>query len=69
MVGFAILGAVQNSATKYFACFLVTMGIHPIVPQDVAWNANNIGGSTKRAVGIAMHIGFVRTTLACLKPK
>ncbi|KND92688.1 putative transporter [Tolypocladium ophioglossoides CBS 100239] len=58
MIGFAILGAVQNSAIKYFACFLVTMGIYPIVPQDVAWNANNIGGSTKRAVGIAMHIGF-----------
>ncbi|POR36395.1 Putative transporter [Tolypocladium paradoxum] len=58
MVGFAILGAAQNSAKKYFACFLVTMGIYPIVPQDVAWNANNIGGSTKRAVGIAMHIGF-----------
>jgi len=30
-----------------------------VVPQDIAWNANNIGGSTKLAVGIAMHIGFV----------
>ncbi|PNY23813.1 transporter [Tolypocladium capitatum] len=58
MVGFAILGVVENAAIKYSACFLVAMGIYPIVPQDVAWNANNIGGSTKRAVGIAMHIGF-----------
>jgi hypothetical protein len=24
----------------------------------VAWNGNNIGGATKRAVGIAMQIGF-----------
>jgi hypothetical protein len=24
----------------------------------VAWNGNNIGGATKRAVGIAMHVGF-----------
>ncbi|KAM4066828.1 major facilitator superfamily protein [Hirsutella rhossiliensis] len=58
MIGFAILSSAQSHAVKYMACFLVVMGIHPIVPQDVAWNANNIGGSTKRAVGIAMHIGF-----------
>lgn len=25
--------------------------------MGVAWNGNNIGGSTKRAVGIAMHVG------------
>lgn len=24
----------------------------------MAWNGNNIGGSFKRAVGIAMHVGF-----------
>lgn len=24
----------------------------------VAWNGNNIGGSLKRGVGIAMHVGF-----------
>lgn len=35
------------------------MGVYPIVPQDVAWNANNISDSSKRAAGIAMHIGFV----------
>jgi hypothetical protein len=33
-------------------------GIYPNVPMGVAWNGNNIGGSTKRAVGIAMHVGF-----------
>jgi hypothetical protein len=26
--------------------------------MGVAWNGNNIGGATKRAVGIAMHVGF-----------
>ena len=26
--------------------------------MGVAWNGNNIGGSTKRGVGIAMHVGF-----------
>jgi len=32
--------------------------IYPNVPIGVAWNGNNIGGATKRAVGIAMHVGF-----------
>jgi hypothetical protein len=32
--------------------------IYPNVPMGVAWNGNNIGGATKRAVGIAMHVGF-----------
>ncbi|UNI16059.1 hypothetical protein JDV02_002534 [Purpureocillium takamizusanense] len=58
MTGFAILSAVEDAGARYFACFLVCMGIYPVVPQDIAWNANNIGGSTKLAVGIAMHIGF-----------
>ena len=36
----------------------IAMQIYPNVPQGVAWNGNNIGGSTKRGVGIAMHVGF-----------
>ena len=34
------------------------LGIYPLVPLGVAWNGNNIGGSLKRGVGIAMHVGF-----------
>jgi membrane associated rhomboid family serine protease len=34
------------------------IGIYPLVPLGVAWNGNNIGGSLKRGVGIAMHVGF-----------
>lgn len=59
MAGFAILAGTHNLAAKYFACFLITSGIYPNVPQGVAWNGNNIGGSLKRGVGIAMHVGFV----------
>jgi hypothetical protein len=58
MVGFAILAGTDNNAVKYFACFLVVSGIYPNVPQGVAWNGNNIGGSVKRGVGIAMHVGW-----------
>jgi hypothetical protein len=39
-------------------CFFFACGIYPNVPQGVAWNGNNIGGSMKRGVGIAMHVGF-----------
>lgn len=59
IVGFVILAAVESNGAKYFAAFMITCGIYPNVPQGVAWNGNNIGGSLKRGVGIAMHVGFV----------
>lgn len=49
---------VQSVPVRYLACFLVAGGAFPNVPQSVAWNGNNIGGSVKRGVGIAMQIGF-----------
>lgn len=58
IVGLVMLIATQNSAVKYAGCFLMASGIYPNVPQGVAWNGNNIGGSLKRGVGIAMHVGF-----------
>ena len=33
-------------------------GIFSCVPLIGAWNSNNIGGSLKRGVGIAMQVGF-----------
>lgn len=61
IVGFILLLAVEISSVKYFACFVVLLGIFPNVPQLTSWNSNNIGGSVKRGVGIAMQIGFVST--------
>jgi hypothetical protein len=37
---------------------LTSAGIFPLVPLIGAWTANNIGGSLKRGVGIAMQVGF-----------
>lgn len=34
------------------------LGIYPTVPLIGAWNSNNIGGSLKRGVGIAMQVGI-----------
>ncbi len=33
-------------------------GIFALVPLIGAWNSNNVGGSLKRGVGIAMQVGF-----------
>ncbi|KAI0162545.1 major facilitator superfamily transporter [Pestalotiopsis sp. NC0098] len=56
--GFVLLICSSNNHLKYAGTFFAAMGIYPNVPQGVAWNGNNIGGSTKRGVGIAMHVGF-----------
>lgn len=53
-----MLLASHSNAVKYAGCFFLAAGIYPNVPQGVAWNGNNIGGSLKRGVGIAMHVGF-----------
>ncbi|KAK0702572.1 major facilitator superfamily domain-containing protein [Apiosordaria backusii] len=58
IVGLICLIATANAGVRYFGCFLLASGIYPNVPQGVAWNGNNIGGSLKRGVGIAMHVGF-----------
>jgi len=34
------------------------VGIYPLVPLIGAWTSNNVGGSMKRGVGIAMQVGF-----------
>ncbi|KAI5781445.1 major facilitator superfamily domain-containing protein [Geopyxis carbonaria] len=58
VVGFAMLISTDNPHVQYAGTFLAAAGIYPNVPMGVAWNGNNIGGSTKRAIGIAMHVGF-----------
>ncbi|KAF3810463.1 putative transporter [Colletotrichum gloeosporioides] len=58
IIGFIMLLAAKSNGVKYAGCFFAASGIYPNVPQGVAWNGNNIGGSVKRGVGIAMHVGF-----------
>ncbi|QGI75191.1 unnamed protein product [Fusarium fujikuroi] len=55
-LGLILLMAVRHSGVRYFGCFLLASGIFPSVPQGIAWNSNNIGGSLKRGVGIAMNV-------------
>ncbi|EDR02787.1 uncharacterized protein LACBIDRAFT_239030 [Laccaria bicolor S238N-H82] len=58
ILGYVLMISTRDSHVQYAGAFLVISGVYPNVPIGVAWNANNIGGSTKRAVGIAMQIGF-----------
>jgi len=58
LIGYSMLIATDAPKVQYAGVFFAACGIYPNVPMGVAWNGNNIGGSTKRAVGIAMHVGF-----------
>ncbi|KAK4033272.1 major facilitator superfamily domain-containing protein [Parachaetomium inaequale] len=58
IIGLIMLMATSSSGVRYTGCFFLATGIYPNVPLGVAWNGNNIGGSLKRGVGIAMHVGF-----------
>ncbi|KAK3905519.1 major facilitator superfamily domain-containing protein [Staphylotrichum tortipilum] len=58
VIGLIMLIASDSSAVRYVGCFFLATGIYPNVPLGVAWNGNNIGGSLKRGVGIAAHVGF-----------
>ncbi|KAJ7603423.1 major facilitator superfamily domain-containing protein [Roridomyces roridus] len=56
--GYIILVASRNAALSYFAVYLATCGIYPVIPNTIAWVSNNVEGSYKRSVSIAMVIGF-----------
>lgn len=58
LVGFVMLIASTNHGVQYAGVFFVAAGIYSNVPQGVSWNGNNIGGSTKRGAGVAMHVSF-----------
>jgi hypothetical protein len=49
MAGFTMLLASENTTVQYAGTFLAVSGVYPNVPGGVAWNSNNIGGSTKRS--------------------
>ncbi|KDQ61513.1 hypothetical protein JAAARDRAFT_76589 [Jaapia argillacea MUCL 33604] len=56
--GYIILIASRNAALSYFAVFLAACGIYPAIPNTIAWVSNNVEGSYKRSVTLAMTISF-----------
>ncbi|KAH9479340.1 MFS-type transporter cnsO [Psilocybe cubensis] len=65
-VGFTCLGAIgyiilivsRNAALSYFAVYMATCGIYPVISNTISWVANNVEGSYKRSVSMAMVISF-----------
>ncbi|KAI5895511.1 MFS general substrate transporter [Schizophyllum commune H4-8] len=65
-IGFFILGAVgyiilivsRSGALSYVGVYLAACGIYPNIPNTIAWMSNNVEGSYKRSVSLAMVIGF-----------
>ncbi|KAH8689165.1 major facilitator superfamily domain-containing protein [Talaromyces proteolyticus] len=47
-----------NTHVRYMAVFFVTVGCYIVQPVAVVWLANNFSGHYKRAVGLAIQIGF-----------
>ncbi|KAF8309888.1 MFS general substrate transporter [Clavulina sp. PMI_390] len=58
ITAYIILIVSRNSKLSYFALYLASTGISPIIPNTIAWLSNNVEGSYKRAVSLAMMIGF-----------
>ncbi|KAL0954000.1 hypothetical protein HGRIS_005157 [Hohenbuehelia grisea] len=56
--GYIILIASRSAALSYFAVYLATCGIYPVIPNTIAWVSNNVEGSYKRSVSLAMTISF-----------
>lgn len=56
LAGFGLLAGAHSNSARYGGLVLAAIGIYPQVPLSMAWNSGNIGGSAKRAVGIAMQV-------------
>lgn len=54
IIGLIMLVAQHNLKVKYAGTFFFACGVYPNVPQCMAWNGNNTGGSTKRSISLAM---------------
>ncbi|CAK5283159.1 unnamed protein product [Mycena citricolor] len=57
-VGYIILITSRTPALSYFAVYMATCGIYPVIPNSIAWVSNNVEGSYKRSVSLGMVIGF-----------
>lgn len=42
----------------YAAIYIIGLGMYPAIPLSIVWNANNLSGSYKRAIGIGFQIGL-----------
>ena len=48
---------ITNGKGVYAGIYIAAIGIYPAIPMSIVWNANNLSGTYKRAIGIAFQIG------------
>ncbi|KAI0032906.1 MFS general substrate transporter [Vararia minispora EC-137] len=58
LVGYIIAYTTRTAGPGYVAAILATMGVYPSICTNLAWAAANAGGEMKRAVVLAMVVGF-----------
>jgi len=58
IIGFALVAAPVPNGVKLFGTFFAVAGSNPNQPAALAFAQNNIVGTSKRAVGSALQIGF-----------
>ncbi|KAH9995345.1 major facilitator superfamily domain-containing protein [Xylariaceae sp. FL0662B] len=56
VVGFAMCISTSNPRVVYGGVFVATCATYPAFPGIIAWLSNNLSGSYKRNVGMAIHI-------------
>ncbi|KAH9169899.1 MFS general substrate transporter [Lactarius sanguifluus] len=57
-LAYIVLIVSKSAALSYVAVYVATCGIYPLIPNTVAWVSNNVEGSYKRSVSLAMVISF-----------
>ncbi|VBB78581.1 Putative Permease of the major facilitator superfamily [Podospora comata] len=57
VVGFSMCIASGNPRVVYGGVFIAACAIYPAFPGVIAWLSNNLAGSLKRSVGMAVQIG------------
>lgn len=61
MLGYVLaisISAAKHPAATYVGCYLAAFGIYPAIPGIISWISNNVSGSYKRAVAMAVQIGI-----------
>ncbi|KAF8269706.1 MFS general substrate transporter [Lactarius quietus] len=57
-LGYIVLKVSKNPTLSYVAVYFAASGIYPLSPNTIAWVTNNVEGSYKRSVSLAMVISF-----------
>ena len=58
LIGFIMCISTGHAGVTYAGIFIAACAMYPTLPSDIIWLGNNLEGSYKRAVGMAIQIGL-----------